>query len=254
VKATHKWKVRKLKGTDQSDVEDTVAEEKRLRISINGREVLGLYCTPLMIRELAVGLIMTEGIAEGLCTERMSIVYGDEISVDVPAEGKVRAEGGSITSGCVGGITFTKKLTDTAKAEKTTIRRSELTALFKRFHTRSSLYELTGCIHSAALADGEDIICFAEDIGRHNAVDKAIGSAVLEAVDPRGKIMLASGRLSSEIVSKCARWAIPIVASRTAPTALALRIAQETGVTVVGFVRGDRMNVYTHVHRVVSGG
>jgi len=252
MKATNKWKVIKLKGSDRNEVEDTVAEEKRLRISINGREVLSLYCTPLMVRELAVGIIMTEGIAESICTERMTIIYGDEITVDVPAEGEVKTEGASITSGCVGGITFTKNLTDDAKAEKTSIKRSALAGLFRKFHTRSALYELTGCVHSAALSDGEDLICFAEDIGRHNAVDKVIGNSVLEAVDPRGKIMLASGRLSSEIVSKCARWAIPIVASRTAPTALALRIAEETGVTVVGFARGDRMNVYTHHHRIID--
>lgn len=252
MKATHKWTVRKLKGDAMSDVEDTVAEEKRLRILINGKEVLGLYCTPLMVRELAVGLIMSEGIAEGLCTERMSILYGDEITVDVPAEGEVRTSGGSITSGCVGGITFKKNLTDTARGERTSIKRSTLKGLFNKFHRRSSLYELTGCVHSAALSDGEDIVCFAEDIGRHNAVDKAIGCAVLEGVDPRGMIMLASGRLSSEIVAKCARWAVPVVASRTAPTYLALKIASETGVTVVGFVRGDRMNVYTYPERIVE--
>jgi FdhD protein len=252
MKATHKWTVQKLKGKTRDKVEDTVAEEKRLRSSINGREVLSLYCTPLMIRELVVGLIMTEGIADGICMERMSIIYGDEIAVDVPAEGEVRTEGAVITSGCVGGITFSKKLTDTAKDDSTKIKRSALRELFREFHARSSLYELTGCVHSAALSDGEDIICFAEDIGRHNAVDKAIGCSILEAVDLRGKIMLASGRLSSEIVSKCSRWAIPIVVSRTAPTALALNIAAETGVTVVGFVRGDRMNVYTHPERVVT--
>ncbi len=83
-------------------------------------------------------------------------------------------------------------------------------------------------------------------------MDKVIGCSVLESVDLRGKIMLASGRLSSEMVAKCSRWAIPIVASRTAPTALALRIAADTGVTVVGFVRGDRLNVYTHPERVVT--
>jgi FdhD protein len=252
MKATHKWKVQRLKGKTRDKVEDTVAEEKRLRISINGKEVLSMYCTPLMIRELVVGLIMTEGIADGICTERMSIIYGDEIAVDVPAEGEVRLEGAAITSGCVGGITFAKKLTDTAKDDSTKIKRSALRDLFRDFHARSSLYELTGCVHSAALSDGEDIICFAEDIGRHNAVDKVIGCSILESVDLRGKIMLASGRLSSEIVSKCSRWAIPIVASRTAPTALALRIAAETGVTVVGFIRGDRMNVYTHPERVVT--
>ncbi len=252
MKATHKWTIRKLKGDTVSEVEDTIAEEKRLRISVNGKEVLGLYCTPLMVRELAVGLVMTEGIAEGICTERISILYGDEITVDVPAESEAKIEGASITSGCVGGITFKKDLTDTAKGETTTVSRSKLRELFKEFQKRSSLYELTGCVHSAALSDGEDLVCFAEDIGRHNAVDKAIGCAILESANPQGKIMLASGRLSSEIVAKCAKWAIPIVASRTAPTALALGIAERTGVTVVGFVRGDRMNVYTYPERIVE--
>ncbi|MEJ2314117.1 MAG: hypothetical protein P8Y85_04940, partial [Nitrospirota bacterium] len=93
MKATGKWKVLRYKGGESSEFEDTVAQEKRVRISINGREVLRIYCTPLQIRELAVGLIMTEGIAEGLCTERMSILYGEEIEVDVPAEGEVRAGG-----------------------------------------------------------------------------------------------------------------------------------------------------------------
>jgi FdhD protein len=253
VKPTGKWKVLRYKGGQLSEFEDTVAQEKRVRISINGREVLGLYCTPLQIRELAVGLIMTEGIAEGICIDRMSILYGEEIEVDVPAEGEVRTGGASITSGCVGGITFKKDLTDTAKGEKTTVASSAITGLFGKFHRRSSLYELTGCVHSAALSDGRDIVCFAEDIGRHNAVDKALGSAVIEGIDPRGMIMLASGRLSSEIVAKCARWAVPIAVSRTAPTALALEIAAETGVTVVGFVRGDRMNVYTHPERITPG-
>jgi len=251
MKATHKWKVLKARGDAVDEVQDTVAEERRLRVSINGHELLSLYCTPLMVRELVVGLIMTEGIAEGICTDRISILYGDDIKVDVPAEGKVRTEGASITSGCVGGITFSKKLTDTAKGDKFSIKRAALRGLFKEFHTRSSLYDLTGCVHSAALSDGEDIICFAEDIGRHNAVDKVIGCAILEFVELGGKMMLASGRLSSEIVSKCARWGIPMVVSRTAPTALALSIASEAGVTVVGVVRGERMNVYTHPERVV---
>lgn len=252
MKPISRWKVLRYKGGDPNEFEDEVAQEKRVRISINGIEVLGLYCTPLQIRELAVGLIMTEGIAEGICTDRMSILYGDEIAVDIPAEGEVRTGGASMTSGCVGGITFTKDLTDTAKGEKTAVAPSAITELFRTFHKLSSLYELTGCVHSAALSDGKDIVFFAEDIGRHNAVDKVLGSAVLEGIDPKGMIMLASGRLSSEIVAKCARWAVPIVVSRTAPTSLALDIAAATGVTVVGFVRGDRMNVYTYPERITS--
>jgi FdhD protein len=248
---TKKHHVLKCRDGACTRVEDLVAEEKKLRISINGKEVLSLYCTPLMVRELAVGIVVTEGIAERICTERMSITYGDEdIQVDIPAEGEVRASGGSITSGCVGGVTFRKKLSRAAKRDRLSIEAPALAELFSRFQKRLGLYSTTGCIHSAALSDGIDLLFFAEDIGRHNAVDKVIGYTILEGIELKGKLMLASGRLSSEIVSKCARWGIPMVVSRAAPTALALAIAEESGVTVVGFMRGSRMNVYTHTGRV----
>jgi len=244
-------KVLKCKAGSCKEEQDLIASETRISIAINGKEHLSLYCTPLMVRELVVGLIMTEGIADGICTERMSIVYQeDSVKVEVHAEGEVRTEGATVTSGCVGGLTYKKKHTDTAKSDPFTISPERLKELFGRFQKRSDMYNETGCIHSAALADTEDMLCFAEDIGRHNAVDKVIGQAILEGLDFRGKLMMASGRLSSEIVSKCARWGIPMVASRTAPTALSLNIAEESGVTVVGFLRGDRFNVYTHYHRI----
>lgn len=245
-------RVLKCRGGDCREVQDLVAEEKRLSVSINGAEVLSLYCTPLMVRELVVGLLMTEGVAEGICADTMSVVHGEEgITVDVAAEGKVRTGGASVTSGCVGGLTFRKKHTDAARKDRFRIPPAALQELFGKFQKLSGLYNSTGCVHSAALSDGEDILCFAEDIGRHNAVDKVLGRAVLEGLDFGGKLMMASGRLSSEIVSKCARWGVPVVASRAAPTALALRIAGECGITVVGFVRGERMNVYTHPERVI---
>jgi FdhD protein len=249
--ATTSHTVTKITGGQASRMEDVVAREVRLTLAINGERVLSLSCTPLMVRELVVGFVMTEGIAEGICTERMSIVYGgDEVSVDVHAEGEVRAEGGTVTSGCVGGISYARRRTTLARTDPLRIAASALRDLFHRFQHRSDLYNATGCIHSAALADTEEMLAFAEDIGRHNAVDKAIGLAILEGVEFGGKLLLASGRLSSEIVSKCAAWGIPLVASRTAPTALALSIAEESGITVAGFVRGDRMNVYTHPERI----
>jgi FdhD protein len=248
---TDKRLIFKYRNSKFEEVEDLLAVESRLSISVNGEEVLSLYCTPLMVRELAVGLIMTEGIAEGLCSERMSIVYGEEdVRVEAHAEGEVRKSGGTVTSGCVGGITYNKKLSATVKDDPFSIAAGKLTALFGRFQKRSDMYNTTGCIHSAALSDGEDIISFAEDIGRHNAVDKVIGYAILEELDFSGKLMMASGRLSSEIVGKCAKWGIPLVVSRAAPTALAIEIARESGVTVAGFLRGERFNVYTHPQRI----
>jgi FdhD protein len=227
--------------------------ERRLRIAVNGREILSLYCTPLMVRELVVGMLMTEDIIKGgWCADRMSIEYAEDIFVDVPAEGKVSIEGAVITSGCIGGITFPKRLSLQQIDDSVTLTANQLMSLFRKFQKASDLYQLTGCVHSASLSDGRDIICLAEDIGRHNAVDKVIGYGILEKIPFKGKIMLASGRLSSEIISKCARWQIPIVASRTSPTSLALEIAEQCGLTVVGFIRGDRFNVYTKTERITS--
>jgi FdhD protein len=91
----------------------------------------------------------------------------------------------------------------------------------------------------------------AEDIGRHNAVDKVVGYCLLEGIPMQDKIILVSGRLSSEIATKCARWDIPIVVSRAAPTALAVDIAEKRGITMVGFMRGKRLNIYTHPERII---
>ncbi|MCC6347566.1 MAG: formate dehydrogenase accessory sulfurtransferase FdhD [Nitrospirales bacterium] len=238
-------------GETLQEQEDFVAVEKRLRVSVNGKELLSLYCTPMMVRELVVGMFMTENIIKGgWCAERMSIEYGDDVSVDIPAEGEVSLEGAVITSGCIGGITFPKRMTLEKTEDPFRIRADALKHLFRKFQNSSELYKLTGCVHSAGLSDEEHILCIAEDIGRHNAVDKIIGYALLESIPFEGKIMLASGRLSSEIVSKCAKWGIPVVASRTAPTSLAVDIAGKNGVTVVGFIRADRLNIYTHPHRI----
>ena len=94
------------------------------------------------------------------------------------------------------------------------------------------------------------ILAFAEDIGRHNAVDKVFGSCILRNISFSKKILLVSGRISSEIVSKCIKWGIPVVASRTSATSLALELAVEGGVTLVGFVRANRMNIYTNRQRL----
>ncbi|HKZ56668.1 MAG TPA: formate dehydrogenase accessory sulfurtransferase FdhD, partial [Thermodesulfovibrionales bacterium] len=127
-----------------------------------------------------------------------------------------------------------------------------LKTLFKEFQQRSEIFRLTGGVHSAALSDGEKILVFAEDIGRHNAIDKIIGYSILEKIPFAGKLILVSGRLSSEIVSKCSRWGIPIVASRAAPTNLAIEIAETSGITLIGFVRGERINIYTNPQRIIT--
>lgn len=252
--ALTKKTILKIAGDSVKEVEDFIAVEKRLRLIINKEEIISLYCTSSMVRELVIGLLMTEGIIKGeWCADRMSIEYRDEIIVSIEAaDAEISKEGRVVTSGCVGGITFAKKPETEKINDAFTIDTKSLLHIFREFQTRSELYRLTGCIHSAAISDGRNILAFAEDIGRHNAVDKVIGYSLLENIELSGKIMLASGRLSSEIAAKCSKWAIPMLASRTAPTNIAVEIAELRGITLVGFVRGDRLNVYTHQQRIVK--
>jgi FdhD protein len=107
-------------------------------------------------------------------------------------------------------------------------------------------------VHSAALADSEKIIFFYEDIGRHNAIDKIIGECLLGSVSTDDKIIVTSGRLSSEVLLKAAKLKIQLLISRSAPTSLSVEIAETLNITLVGFVRGQRMNIYSHAWRVIG--
>jgi FdhD protein len=242
----------RVKGGKKDLVEDNIALEKQLRLLINGGEVLNLLCSPSMVRELVTGLVMTEGIIEGnLCLDRMSIEYNDAIIVDIPAEGNVSKKGAIRTSGCIGGVTYEHGEATEKIGYKGGISAERLIELFREFQNISKPYQLTGCIHSAAIASEKHIIVHGEDIGRHNAVDKVVGYCLIENIPMDDKIMLASGRLSSEIAYKCARWKIPIVVSRTAPTLKAVNIAEESGVTLIGFLREKRFNIYTGEERIL---
>lgn len=248
---SRKHKILKFSSAGLSEAHDSLAVEARLGIAINGKEVVSLYCTPTMIRELAVGMILTEGLADELCTEGMKVMYGDGgVTVDLVSHGEVAAGEAVRTSGCVGGLSYGSRGTGDASADTLSVDASALTAMFDGFHRSSELFKETGSVHSAAIARGAEITAFAEDIGRHNAVDKCIGRMILDGMDFKGTVMMASGRLSSDMVGKCARWAIPLVVSRSAPTSLAIDMAEKSGITLVGFLRGRRFNVYTHAHRI----
>jgi FdhD protein len=253
MEACVKRKVIKIVGPVSEETEDIVAAERQIVISVNDKKVLSLYCTPTMIKEFVVGFFLNEGIIKGhFCADAITIQYGEDmaINVNIPADGEVSTEGMVRTSGCIGGITFDRKEYKQA-SEGFSITSDKLKALFKEFNRKATLFQETGCMHSAAISDGKKILVVAEDIGRHNAVDKVIGRCIIENIPMEDKMMLVSGRLSSEIVSKCARWGIPVIVSRTSPTSYAVEIAETANITLVGFVRGNRLNIYSNRHRVL---
>jgi FdhD protein len=116
---------------------------------------------------------------------------------------------------------------------------------------QSETFRLTGGVHGAALADSENMFVMYEDIGRHNAVDRVLGYAFLNRIDTADKLLLLSGRVSSEILIKAARRGVPLVVSRSAPTKLAVELAEQFGITVVGFARGQQFSIYSHKEKII---
>ena len=133
-----------------------------------------------------------------------------------------------------------------------TIAPPQVFSLVEKFVKHSRIFTNTGGVHSAALCNTEDIILFSEDIGRHNAIDKVFGEALLKDISLKDYILVTSGRVSSEILVKAARRNIPVLISKSAPTDAGIRLADELGVTLIGFVRGNRMNIYANNRRVIT--
>ena len=150
-----------------------------------------------------------------------------------------------LTSGCGGGITFRidHRLFPRLRLPLR-VRPAELAARMKDLFGAAVHYQRSRGIHGAALADGERLLLVAEDVGRHNAVDKVKGEALLRGIPTEDRILLSTGRVSSEMLLKAARMGVPIVASRTSPTEMAVALAEQLDVTVCGYVRPDSLNVY----------
>ena len=247
---------------------DVVVTEIPLTVFLNDTEVATLLTCDFECKLLAVGFLFAEGFVQG--KEELSGVFEstERKVVRVYTEDKREPDPGKgvITTGCGGGRSYARYDLEALEIEpmEGTLRVSSeiIFALMRRLQTQSLLFTETGGVHSCALAevDGADdlawstrggqIILMKEDIGRHNAMDRILGTCLLEDIPLEDKIMLTSGRASSEIVFKAGRGRVPILVSRSAPTDLAIRIAEQAGITLVGFVRGRRMNVYAHSERI----
>jgi len=257
-----KFPILKFTEGGSSSIEDEVVRESPLTIILNNQELATLLCSPTNLRYLAIGFLFSEGLLNSK-EEIKKIIVDDRRGVV-----RVETAGGEelarealfkrfITAGCGRGASF-YSATDVqgqVKVEsRVEISTLEVLTLVNEFQQRSRIYRATGGVHSAALCDVKNILMFSEDIGRHNTIDKIFGECILNDIATEDHIIITSGRVSSEILLKVARRNIPIIISKSAPTNLGLRLAADLGVTVVGFVRGRRMNVYTHAGRIATDG
>jgi FdhD protein len=246
------FRIKRIRESSIEEIEDWVIEETPLTIVVNGQELVTVVCTPEKEELLAIGFLGSEGIVGKIEDIRDYSVDGKTRTVTITLNGitiddKILSRRRLVTSGCGRGIsfyTYEDALKSTEITQRIEISPERAFTLMKQFQRQSSLFLRTGGAHSAALAK-EDILLFAEDIGRHNAVDKIIGEALVKRVSFGDKILLSSGRISSEVILKAAKIGIPAIISRSAPTSIAINIARELNMTLMGFVRGKKANIYS---------
>ncbi len=256
-----RFPVLRLTEEGRINIEDVVAREFPLTIILNNQELVTLLCSPTDLKYLAIGFLFSEGLLGGKDEIKKIIVDKLRGVVRVETEESVELARDVlfkrlITSGCGRGVSFYSAADATGQKVESQVEMSahDVFTLVGDFQHRSQVYRTTGGVHSAALCDTENILVFNEDIGRHNAVDKIFGECILKDIPTDERVVITSGRISSEILLKVAKRNIPIIISKSAPTDLGVKLASDLGITLLGFVRGKRINAYTNDWRIVSDG
>ena len=238
-------------------VEDYVIKEDKIEFFLNGKRFLSVMSIAQHQDAHLVGFLLSEAVINDFSDIESIIVSEDGLKVEVIAN--VSDEGyanlfkeKTLTSGCCIGVTGNAEKVFDCSFINTDykVHAKDILSNMKLFNQSSKLFDKTGCVHKAELVLEDGTIFVAEDIGRHNAIDKVIGLASIAKKDVKKSVLYATGRLSMEMVVKCVMHKIPIVVSKAAVTYQGIKSANEHGVTLIGFARGSKMNVYTHSGRI----
>ena len=269
-------RVRKWSSGGWSEVPDAVVTEEPLQLMLDGVPLSVVMRTPGDDIELALGLMFAEGIvrsldaighvrisaesgetASGISVDS-SLVESNQIDVQLAVAPRRRPERSMLSSsacGVCGAVLIEDLRRDLAQLPAgPTIDPALLPPLVERLRSGQGVFERTGGLHAAGLfSSGGDLICMREDIGRHNAVDKVVGRMLLDGRLPaRDAILVVSGRAGYEIVQKSITAGMPVLAAVGAPSSLAVALSREFNQTLVGFLRGERFNVYAAPERLAS--
>jgi FdhD protein len=250
-------------GSPSQDI-DRLANEEPLEIRVNGEPVSVTMRTPGEDAELAAGFLWTEGlvksasdvrstkpIGEGPVCNVIDVELAPHVSVDLMQ--LTRHVFASSSCGVCGKTTIESVHRQFEPVEACfEVAAEMLLSLPDRFRSSQATFDRTGGLHAAAVFDERgDLVILREDVGRHNAVDKAIGYGILNRLVPFDRhILMVSGRSSFEIMQKALAARIPVVVAVSAPSSLAVQFAEQSNQTLVGFLRGDKMNVYSQRQRI----
>ncbi|WP_368505372.1 formate dehydrogenase accessory sulfurtransferase FdhD [Alkalihalophilus sp. As8PL] len=242
-----------------STLEDEIVIEFPLTIYINNEEFATMVCSPRDFEEMVIGFLASEGvirfkkeIKDLTIDEDRGFAYVELHSTDIKNQQYFSKR---FIGSCCGKSRqfYFQNDVRTAKTSmsSTTITAEQCIRLMKKMQDSSLVFKNTGGVHNAALCSADELIVNRSDIGRHNALDKLYGHSLLNGVSVRDKILVFSGRISSEILTKAAKIGVGIVLSKSAPTDLAIQLAEDLNITAVGFIRGSSFNIYSHPERIV---
>jgi FdhD protein len=228
--------------------------ETPVSLTVNGEVWLTFMCTPVNLEALAVGFLYNEGIIEKMKeVEDVRVCeHGDNVDVWLNHEAK-QPTSWRRTSGCTGGLTAVDLLAKpnvSLIGNRLKVQPEAIGRLVEMLFDAQLLYRKTGGVHTSALCDGEKILLSAEDIGRHNTLDKIAGLCLMKDIWPEARILITTGRISSEMLQKAAQLNAPILISRTSPSSPSIEMAERYGITLIGYARKHRFNVYSNSQRV----
>ncbi|MCL5057508.1 MAG: formate dehydrogenase accessory sulfurtransferase FdhD [Actinobacteria bacterium] len=227
-----------------------VPDEMELTIYVNQQELVTILCTATKLNFLVLGFLYSEGIISDTGDVVMMRMCEDESLADVRLknpEYKLPTKR-TLTSGCGGGATF--KTQGRTVDSGLVAAPAEVLSLLKQLQEKMDLYRFSGGVHTSALSDTGNLLVVAEDIGRHNTLDKIQGECLLRGLATRDRLLLTTGRVSSEMLLKAAKMQVQVVVSRHSPTGSAVLLARDLGITLVGHARGGRLLVYSHPERL----
>ncbi len=232
---------------------DTIVETP-VSLTVNGEVWITFMCTPLHLEALSVGFLYNEGIIQSMdeVADVHVCEHGDNVDVWLNHAAQ-QPTSWRRTSGCTGGVTAVDLLAkpDVSFDEnKLQVQPDAIMDLVEKLFESQELYRDTGGVHTSALSDGEKVLLAADDIGRHNTLDKIAGLCLMKNIWPERRILITTGRISSEMLQKAARLNAPILISRTSPSSLSIEMAERYGITLIGYARKHRFNVYTNGKRV----
>jgi FdhD protein len=233
-----------------------VVVETPVSLTVNGQVWITLMCTPTDLEALAVGFLYNEGTIKSKDEIELIQVceHGDNVDVWLNHPAEV-PRSWRRTSGCTGGATavILEKIQTCLPLNGFVLNPHNITQMVESLLNAQNLYKEVGGIHTSILSDGERVLVSAEDVGRHNSLDKIAGRCLLEDIRPPHKILVTTGRVSSEMIQKAARIGAPIVISRTSASSLSVMLAEKWGITLIGYARRDQFIVYTHPERILQG-